>query len=294
MKPKLARRDEPRYFIRQSGAGKEEGPFTIEALRERARSGTLSRETWFRPADGGEFRPLGEDGPMVADLWPDEGPFEPEQVSSGAGGESQRADVAGADWGRSPADVSELLRENVERDRAARATGDETIPAFDWRRSLPVIIAVVRWVVAVSLVVAGALVWVKGDDTSYNFVFTFIQGMVLIVVAIALTLPETLRLFMAPITGFFDTLLQGSGGGTKADYWTADKLMEQGEFRLALAEYRKIVHQHPRELEAYLKGIRAARAMDDRQGEERLRELAMKNLTSEQDRNLFLASLDRM
>lgn len=291
MRPKLARKNEPEYYIRPSAEAAEEGPLSIEVLRDKARAGEISETTLFRRGDETDCRPLGDDAPLVADLWPTDEPFEPE-ANVAAPASSETAPTEGNT--EHSGNVSELLRGNTERDRVARVDSGEKETGFDWRNFSSLKGVVIRWVIAAVFLAIGLRVWFSGDDSSTGFAVSFALGVGLIAVAILLTIPETLRIVITPITSFFDTLFQGSGGGKTADYWTADSLMAQGDYRLAVGEYRRIAMEHPREVQAYLKGIRAARALDNQKEVDRFREMALKNLKSDQDRNLFLNSLERM
>lgn len=287
MTPKLARRKEPEYYLRLTEEDAEDGPFSIEILREMARAGEIERETWFRPAEATEFRPLGDDGPLAADLWPEEEAFDPEEHAVTAAGAESNSEA----FDDGDGNVAGLLGDNIERERAARRdAGEPEPPRVDWHSALPFSFLALRWLLGLTFVALGARTWMERDDSPMGFMI----GLILVVVAICLTLPETLRLVTSPITSLFDTLLEGSGGGKTADYWTADALLEQGEYRLAATEYRRIIREHPTELKAYLNGIRAARGLDNQKEAEQFRELAMKNLKTDQDRNLFLNSLERM
>lgn len=287
MKPKLARKQEPHYFIR-GAAGSEQGPLSLDALRAMARNREISPDTEFRREEESDFRPLAEEPIMVADLWPEEDPFDPALL---AGQAQEEEPPPGGE--ESPADASGILEENVERERRARAIS-EIEEEQDWKTALPLLLPVVRWVVAAVLTGIGFWIWLFRTPEGTGAVTGFVFGLLFIIPAILLVSIDLARLAAAPFSSLMTVLLEGTGGGAKADYWTANSLMEQGEYQMAMSEYRKIVLQHPREIEAYLQGIRAARALGNEREADRFRDLALKGLKSEQDRNLFLSSLERM
>ncbi|HLS27428.1 MAG TPA: hypothetical protein VK041_02170 [Opitutales bacterium] len=292
MRPKLVRKIEPIYYVRPDAEADEEGPLSLEMLREMAEMGDVSPETWFRLEEETEYRRLGEDGPLAADLWPDDEPFDPETAAVAIETSFEEEPDPEESEG---VEVADLLRANVDRDQELREASGEPEGGTDWAGLLAYKWLAVRWILGLFFLWKGISVWAGiNDDGSEVFVLDFLVGLVLIGAALALTLSETVALVTAPVVRFFEALMQGSGGGGGADYWTADALLAQGDYRLALAEYRRIANDHPREVEAYLKGIRAARALENEKEEERFRELALKNLKSDQDRNLFLASLERM
>lgn len=294
MKPKLAKRNEPEYFLRVSRDAPEEGPYSIAVLREKAAGGEITGETWFRLAEEDEYRLLGEDGPLAADLWPEEEAFDPEAAVSA---ESEGANPAAGNpqgeegLGDQDGNAAGILGANVQREREARAAVEEPSQGFDWASLLALKWLVVRWVLAIGLAVWGVVLWRSSAGDS---ALAFFVGLLPIAVAICLTAPETVRWVITPATALVDSLMEGSGGGKSADFWTADSLMEQGEYNLAAAEYRRLALQYPREIQAYLKGIRASRASNNPKEADRFQELAMKNLKTDQDRNLFLSSLERM
>lgn len=293
MRPKLVRKIEPIYYVRLDSEAEEEGPLSLELLREMAEMKVVSPETWFRLEEEVEYRRLGEDGPLAADLWPDDEPFDPETAAAAIGASSaEESDSEGIEG----IEVADLLRVNVDRDQELREESGEADEGTDWAGLLAYKWVAARWILALIFLWIGVSVWsgISPDDGPGAVVVGFLIGLALIGAAIGLTLSETVAFVTAPVVRFFEALMQGGGGGGGADYWTADALLAQGDYRLALAEYRRIANDHPREVEAYLKGIRAARALENEKEESRFRELALKNLKSDQDRNLFLASLERM
>lgn len=288
MKPKLARKHEPTYYIQIHEGASEEGPFTLGDLREMARSGGLTRESWFRRDDESAFRPIASDAPLAADLWQENEAFDPATANPPDAKRPAEEETSEIDGGF---DTSSVLQENVERDRIARAAaGLEEEPPNRWRDFLALRGTIIRWIAAGVLIAAGVVLWLLGEGSATTFFF----GVILLLPGIALIVFDLAHVVSAPFTGLLSVLFEGTGGGTQADYWTANSLMEQGEHALALAEYRKIVLQYPREVQAYIKGIRCARTLGNEKEADRLYEMALKNLRTDQDRNLFINSVERM
>lgn len=288
MKPKLARKHEPTYYIQADPGSSEEGPFLLSELRELAASGGITPDTRFRREDETELRPISSDAPLAADLWQEDEPFDPETAAPAEPPPSVEDDTADRDRGF---DTSSLLQENVERARAARAaSGVEEERPNPLREFWALRGALVRWIAALVLLGIGIFIWIWGGRDAVTFFF----GVLFLVLGLALVAFDLAHLVSAPFTGLVGVLFEGTGGGSQADYWTADSLLAQGEYNLALAEYRKIALQYPREVQAYIKGIRCARTIGNQKEADRLYELAMKNLRSDQDRNLFISSVERM
>lgn len=288
MRPRLVKKQEPEYYLRFSEASSEEGPFPIEILRQKAESGEITGETWFRREGEDSYRLLKEDAPLAADLWPRHDVFYREEGEVVGGPESEGREIEDP-MADPEGNVTEILEDNVRRERAGREAAGEILEGgADWRGLLAWKWVVLRWVLGVPSLAAGIWHWLLSGGTPTDF-FT---GLVLIVTGVLLALPEILRVAAAPFSSLVDSLMEGGSG--KVDYWTADSLMAQGEYKLAAAEYRRIAMQHPREIDAYLKGVKAAHALNSKREIERFRELALSKLKSEQDRNLFLSSLKRI
>lgn len=309
MKLKLTKSTEPLFFLRFDPNEREEGPLTLESLRQLAAEGALTPEAEIRRQEETGFHKLADDAPLMADLWPEEAP-DPAEIAAdpvpsapegGAEEESLRQPETGqpVDPGKSEEDqgfdVGETLRENVDRDRVIR----ESKPAEPIRRD-PVettraAMAVLRRVIGGGMVIFGITFWSLADkEDVFSFGNYLLIGLLPLVAGVFLLITDLLKLFTGPIGAATDYLFQGSGGGSTADYWTADSLMDQGEYRKALDEYRKILWNHPRELKAHLEAVRAAKAMDDKKEIEKIEQLATKNLRSKQDREMFFNSLERI
>jgi len=285
MKPKLAHKREPSYYISSDAGTTENGPFLLEELRAMARENTITPDVWFRQEDEEDLRPLSDEPALLADLWPEDDYFDP---TADAAPEPPPSDPKEEHRGF---DTSAVLQENVERDRSARqASGipedrPSALAEFWALRG-----ALVRWILGLAFIGGGVALWVIGAGG----VVTFFFGVILLLAGLVFIAFDLAQIVAAPFTGFFGALLEGTGGGGRADYWTADALKQQGDHRLALAEYRKIALQYPRETKAYIEGIRCARTIGDKREEERLHAMAMKNLKSDQDRNLFANAVQRL
>jgi hypothetical protein len=283
MKPKLVRKEEPAFFVRLSDGTSEQGPLRLDDLRGMARAGTLTPDDVFRREGEEEFRPLSSDAALVADLWPEDEPFDPTAL------QPQTARTPVEKTSEQGFDSAGLLQENVERDRRAKAaSGIEDTPP----KVRPPWGLIIRWSLAV--VLFGGLWFVWRDTGRFAPGDALVIGWSLAIVIAILIGMDLVKLAAAPVNGLITTLFEGTGGGAGADYWTADSLVQQGELKLALSEYRKIVLHHPRELQAYLQGFRIAKSLGDEKEADRFHALALKNLRSDQDRNLFLSSVERM
>jgi hypothetical protein len=288
MKPKLARQHEPAYFLRLSEDSPEDGPLVINDLRAMAAAGEITPETLFRREEEAEWRPIADDAPLAVDLWQEETSFDPATTFHG---EAAAAGDESPDQQGGTLTTAELLQQNLERDRLARqAAGEEE--ASSWKGTLFILGPVARWGGALLLAALVLFIWIGPVTVAAST--ALVTTMFAAAAIIALVGFDLAQLAASPFSGAISALFEGTGGGAKADYWTADSLLQQGELRLALAEYRKIVMRHPREIEAYVKGIRAARSLGSQADADRLYALAMKNLKSDQDRNLFINAIEKM
>ena len=308
MKLKLTKTTEQLFFLRFEAKQKEEGPVTLESLRQLAADGTLTPDSEIRRQEETEFHKLADDPPLMADLWPEELPdpgagedegeavAPPARESPETTGESDQPSDTGESGENDRAfDVRETLRENVERDRADRASRPAEPIQRDPVATTLTALTVLRRVAGVGLIIFGIAFWSLADrQDAFSFGEYLLIGLVPMIAGVFLLITELLRLVMGPISAATDYLFQGSGGGATADYWTADSLMEQGEYRKALDEYRKILWSHPRELKAHLEAVRAAKALDDEEEIKKIEKLAMQNLRAAQDREMFVNSLERM
>ncbi len=126
-------------------------------------------------------------------------------------------------------------------------------------------------------------------------ILDFLIGVLLIVLGLVFVLPEVLRIVTAPFCGMVDVLLFGSAReDRRADYGAAELYLANGDTEAALREYRNIVSRFPKEIPAYLQGIRLCRKLGRKGESKELYNRALRRISSAQDRNLFIGAVRRL
>ncbi len=168
----------------------------------------------------------------------------------------------------------------------------------DHRGTVSRVLLVARWTIMAVLTAAGVGVWLGVDPASmsaFDVVIDFLIGLVLVSFGFLFILPEALRLFAAPLTGFTDALILGSARETRnPDHTAAERFLKSGDREAALREYRHLVARFPRDLTSYLKAIRLCREMGREKEARKFHDKALRHIRGKQDRNLFLGSVRRM
>lgn len=84
-----------------------------------------------------------------------------------------------------------------------------------------------------------------------------IFGVVALLLASLLILPEVRSLVSGLFTGLIDSIyLSGSSATPSLDYSLADRYRDKGRTEAAIREHLKITHYYPQELTAYLEAIK--------------------------------------
>ena len=155
---------------------------------------------------------------------------------------------------------------------------------------------IVRWVVAGLIALAGLRVLVAVMTHGENMMDVFgksLYGLAMLITACLFIGPEIVHWTVYPIHRALDAILLPSESlRPPVDYTLAHFYHRQMRYEEACEEYFKILEYHPQEVAAYLEGIEAATAANQRAMARRFYRMGMRRLSAKNgDHDLLLKGI---